>query len=181
MEEIWKTIEDYPNYMVSNMGRIKRLNYNRTGKEKIMKLRADKGGYLLVNFYKDKKQTTYKVHRLVAEAFLQNPENKPEIGHINTIRTDNRVENLRWATSKENRNNPLTKRHISVGKLGKNMGKEHFASKPIIQFTKNNEFVKIWENAQDVAREWGLCNGSNILTCCRGKLKSAYNLSLIHI
>lgn len=171
MEEIWKTIEDYPNYMVSNMGRVKSLRY---GKEKIMKLKNDNDGYALINLYKNKKHITFKVHRLVAEAFLQNPENKTEIDHINTDRTDNRVENLRWVNRKENCNNPLTKKHISVGKLGKNRGKEHFASKPIIQLTKNNEFVKIWENAQDVAREMNLYSGANIHSCCYGKLKTAY-------
>ena len=186
MEEIWKEIKGYPNYQISNMGRIKSLNYNCTGKEKIMKLTNDKDGYLLVKIYKNKKQTTYKVHRLVAEAFIPNPDNKPYIDHINTDRTDNTVwlnedgsvnyekTNLRWVTQKENNNNPLSKKHISIGKFGKNRGKEHFASKPIIQFTKNNEFVKIWENAQVVAREWGLYSGSNILSCCRGILKTAY-------
>ena len=186
MEEIWKEIKGYPNYQVSNMGRVKSLNYNRTGKEKIMKLTNDKDGYLLVKIYKNKKQTTHKVHRLVAEAFLLNPDNNPEIDHINTDKTDNTVwlnddgsvnydkTNLRWVTRKGNMNNPLSKKNITIGKFGKNRGKEHFASKPIIQFTKNNEFVKIWENAQDVAREWGLYSGSNILSCCKGILKTAY-------
>ena len=182
--EIWKPVVGYEGlYEVSNLGNIRSLWF---GKKKTMKLRTDRDGYLLVNFYKDKKQTTYKVHRLVAELFIPNPENKPEIDHINTDKTDNTVwlnedgsinydkTNLRWVTPKENRNNPLTKKHISIGKFGKNRGKEHFASKPIIQFTKNNEFVKIWENAQVVAREWGLYSGSNIISCCRGILKTAY-------
>lgn len=172
MKEIWKTIEGYPDYMVSSMGRVKSLWF---GKEKFMKLRKDKDGYLLVNFHKDKKQTTHKIHRLVATHFIYNPENKPCIDHINTDRTDNRVENLRWVDCKENNNNPLTKRHISNGKYGKNRGKDHYKSKPILQFNKNNEFVKKWNNAQDVAREWGLYSGSNIQECCRNKLKTAYD------
>lgn len=173
MEEIWKTIEDYPDYMISSMGRVKSLWY---GKEKIMKLRNDSDGYVLINFHKNKKQITFKVHRLVAQAFIPNPENKPYIDHINTDRTDNRVENLRWVTNKENMNNPITKLKNSGEKCymyGKK-GLNHPLSKPIIQFAKNGEFVRKWDNAQDVAREWGLYSGSNILTCCSGYLKTAY-------
>lgn len=169
--EIWKPVIGYEGlYEVSSLGNVRSLWYGK----KNMKLRTDKDGYLMVNFHKDKKQTTHKVHRLVAETFIPNPEGKPQIDHINTDKTDNRAENLKWVTQKENNNNPLSKKHISTGKLGKNRGKDHFASKSIIQFTKNNEFVKIWENAQDVAREWGLYSGANIISCCRGKLTTAY-------
>ena len=149
MEEIWKEIEGYPNYQVSNMGRVKSLNYNRTGKEKIMKLRTDKGGYLSVNFHKDKKQTTNKVHRLVAEAFIPNPENKPCIDHINTVRTDNRVENIRWATYKENGNNPISKNNYSTSHKGKN-------TKSVLQFTKEWELVKKWDSLREAELELGI-------------------------
>lgn len=162
MEEIWKTIEDYPNYMVSNMGRVKSLCY---GKEKIMKLCTGKGGYLTVTLIKDKKINTNRVHRIVAEAFIPNPENKPCVDHINTYRTDNRVENLRWVTHKENQNNPLTKI-----KMKRNKSK----AKPIIQLTKTNELVRKWESASQVQRDLGYSK-SAISSCCRGaKSKTAY-------
>ena len=135
MNEIWKTIEDYPNYMVSNMGNVKSLKW---GKEKILKAGKNNHGYLSVVLCKDGKQKTHKVHRLVAQAFIPNPENKEQIDHINTIKTDNRVENLHWVTSKENNNNPLTKekkigqthseeskQKMSEAKKGKKHSEEH--------------------------------------------------------
>ena len=112
-EEIWKPIKDYEGlYEVSNLGRVKSLNYRKTGKEKILK-NIECRGYLAVCLTKNGKQKLFKVHRLVAETFIPNPESKPCIDHINTIKNDNRVKNLRWVTHKENNNNPLTKKKYS--------------------------------------------------------------------
>ena len=108
-EEIWKPIKEFEGYYeVSNMGRVRSLNYKRTGKKKILKNIEDYKGYLEVGLTKNGKRKQFKVHRLVAEAFIPNPENKPCIDHINTVKSDNRVENLRWVTYKENSNNEKT-------------------------------------------------------------------------
>ena len=171
--EIWKPVVGYEGmYEVSSYGRVKSFKPRSNGK--ILKGKIDKGGYLLVILCKDKKQTTYKVHRLVAEHFIPNPQNKPCIDHINTVRTDNRVENLRWATYKENGNNPLTKtkqRRMLKGKYGK----EHPASKPIIQYDKDGNFIKEWDSITEAAKELGV-NGGNITLVCQEKLhhKTAY-------
>lgn len=117
IKEIWKDIEGYENlYQVSNLGRVKSLNYKRTGKEKILKQSKDSKGYFVLNLRINGVTKLFKVHYLVAKTFIPNPENKLEVDHINTIRTDNRVENLKWVTRKENCNNELTKQHNSDSK-----------------------------------------------------------------
>lgn len=162
--EIWKPIEKYPDYMVSNQGRVKSL---KNGKEKVLKCCKYKDEYLSINLCKNGKQKLHKIHRLVAEAFIPNPDNKPCIDHINTIKNDNRVDNLRWVTNKENSNNPLTinKWKIKIGKL-------HHNHKPILQFDKNMNFIKRWDCAMDVQRKLGF-NQSNISSCCREERKTS--------
>lgn len=95
--EVYKTIEDYPNYEVSNLGNVRN---RKTG----LMLRPDKNndGYLRVNLCKNGKSKMFKIHRLVASAFIPNPEHKRTVNHINGIKIDNRLENLEWATHSEN-------------------------------------------------------------------------------
>lgn len=118
MIEEWKDIKDYENlYQISNLGRVKSLGktiIDSSGRKRIIKERILKGGkddkgYLYVCLCKDGIHKYIKVHRLVAETFIPNPNNLPCVDHINTIRDDNRVENLRWVTYEENNNNPLTR------------------------------------------------------------------------
>ena len=120
MKELWKDVIGWEEcYMVSNKGRVKskdRFVYNpiingmNLKEGKILKPIIAPNGYLRVHLRdaKNKRSKNCLIHRLVAEAFIDNKENKPQIDHINTIRSDNRVENLRWCTSKENHNNETT-------------------------------------------------------------------------
>ena len=120
MNETWRDVVGYEGlYQVSDHGRVKSLNYNKTGQERLMRLITDKKGYLRVTLWKDGKQKMYQTHRIVAQAFIDNPDNKPCIDHINAIKTDNRVENLRWVTCKENCNNPITKERCRISNIGK--------------------------------------------------------------
>ena len=126
--EVWKDIQDYEGlYQVSNLGRVKslgrfvdKLRLHYWQEEKTLKLRKRVDGYLSVCLSKNGKTKTFSVHRLVAVAFIPNPENKTEIDHINAIRTDNSVNNLRWVSHKENMNNSLTIAFLSISKVGEN-------------------------------------------------------------
>ena len=125
--EVWKPVitdkEDYTGlYEVSNLGRVRSLDrYDNRGckrKGQIRKTKKDKGGYYRIILCKNDKQKDFLVHRLVALAFIPNPENKPHVDHINTVRDDNRAVNLRWCTRKENSNNEITLKHLSEANKG---------------------------------------------------------------
>lgn len=167
MEE-WKTIEDFPNYMVSSEGRVKNIKYNR-----LLKPRFNDRGYISFVLYNNGKNHTFRVNRLVAQIFIPNPENKPYIDHINGIRDDNRVCNLRWATHKENMNNPQTKLKLRNNN-GQKIATEYAIvknSKPIVQFSKNGDFIRKWDSAS-IAEQNGKFNANTIRDCCKGKRKT---------
>ena len=119
--EEWRPIKDYEGYYeVSDWGRIRTVerevpfgNQKRIIKERILKGALDAWWYHQVGLSKNSKQSTKKVHQLVAKAFIENPEGKTDIDHIDCDKTNNRVENLRWVTCKENMNNPKTRKMLS--------------------------------------------------------------------
>lgn len=116
MKEIWKDIPGYEGkYQVSNLGNIKSLNYNNTNKEKILKTKTNKFGFLEVKLSKNNKPKDFMVARLVAETFIPNLANKPKVMHKSINKTDNSVKNLKWVYESEVKFNMYKKGSRKVG------------------------------------------------------------------
>lgn len=119
--EIWKDIAGFEgDYQVSNMGRVRSLSYRRTGKTKVLKQQISHNGYLTVGLYDRRELKLYvvKVHRLVATAFVPNPDNKPQVNHINENKLDNKADNLNWMTPTENLNWGTRSQRAAMSKTG---------------------------------------------------------------
>jgi len=162
--EIWKDIEGYEGkYQVSNLGNVKSLNYNNYGYEKLLSPFLN-SGYLYVDLLINTKRRTFRVHRLVAEAFIPNSDNKPEVNHINEIKTNNRAENLEWVTRKENVNHgtcPERKRKSMIN------GK---TSKRVLQYDLEGKFIQEWESVNEIGRNG--FRATSISNCCLGKINT---------
>lgn len=106
MEEIWKDVPEYNGmYQISNLGNIKSQHYNRMNGQKpgkLLKSTLMKNGYVSLELRMNDTNKRHLVHRLIAEVFIPNPNNKPNVNHINGIRNDNRIDNLEWCTQSEN-------------------------------------------------------------------------------
>lgn len=179
MQEEWRTIEKFPNYMISNIGRIKSLNYHRTGKEQILKQNINGRGYYYVNISSNGKYNNLLIHREVAKAFLKNGDiNKTDINHKDGNKLNNYYENLEWCTLEYNVQDawktglmgiPKGKENKMFGRYGKNANK----SKPVYQYDLDYNFIKKWDCQRDVQRELGFSEKS-ISNCVLGNQKTAY-------
>ena len=188
MKEIWKGIKNYEGlYEVSNKGRVKRLERVTTDKngkdyhlkEKILKDHLNSYGYLIVNLYNKDGGKQLRVHRLVAEAFIPNPNNnKPQVNHKDEIKTNNCIENLEWMTCKENNNyGTRNERAIKAMKATYEANHESICkaiskavSKPVAQYTKDGKLIKVWSSVSEAGCQ--LCV-SNISAVAKGKRKTS--------
>lgn len=173
-KEIWKQIEGYEGlYEVSNFGRVMSLDYNHTGCTMVLSPLKVGGGYLSVVLYKNGKRKMFKIHRLVAQAFIPNLFDYGEVNHIDENKHNNfcgtpenyfNDGNLEWCDRKYNcnfgtRNERLVEK-LTNGKL----------SKHVLQLTKNGELVREWPSTMEVGRNG--FNQSAVVSCCLGNRKS---------
>lgn len=102
MDEVFLRIEDYDDYYVSNLGRVLNTNFNHTGEEKFIRPKINNDGYCCVVLYNETGPKEFLVHRLVANAFIPNQNNYPQVNHIDEIKIHNFINNLEWCTEKYN-------------------------------------------------------------------------------
>ena len=181
--EIWRTPihkgEIYDNYQVSNLGQILSLNYRNTGRAELMNPWEDKDGYLKIGLRKNRKTDFILVHRLIAETFIPNPDNLPQVNHriegdkgktINTVffnedgSINKEKSTIEWCDGKYNHNYGTINERISKANTNGKL------SKPVLQFTLDGEFVREYPSVRECER-----NGfehSGVIRCCNGKQKT---------
>ena len=184
MNEIWKDIKGYEGlYQISNLGNVKSLDryiINKNGDKQYFPeknlIQGFSNNYLKVTLSKNNKQRTFRVHILVAKAFIPNPENKLEVNHIDGNKQNNKVDNLEWNTRSENElhayKNGLAKPSDKQKQVVAKYAKENY-SKKIIQYSLNGDFIKEWNSMHDVWRELGI-RPSYICRCCKGLRNQTY-------
>lgn len=167
-KEIWKDA-NHKNYYISNFGRIKSTKHN---KEKILKTCLNKYGYSVVTLCNNNIKKQYFVHRLVAEAFLEIPEELRhlegtrylQVNHKDECKTNNNVHNLEWCDAKYNNNYGTTIERSVKNRIN------GVLSKPVLQYTLDGQFVREWESTKECSRNG--FNQGNVASCCRGERKT---------
>lgn len=167
MKEIWKEINGYGGvYLVSNLGRVKSLWHKKIQKERIMKPHID-NGYMRVCLRKEGRPSSERVHRLVAMAFVENPDGKPEVNHIDGNKINNNATNLEWVTHTENIRHAFTH-----GLVPRPKGSDHYKTRTILQFDLDGNFIKRWNGTGEIKRELGLWH-SGVCACIKNKLSKS--------
>lgn len=180
MNEIWKDVYFIENgveydyrglYQVSNLGNIKSLGNDKKRKEKILKAKKTKDGYLSLNLWKNGKQKMFYIHRLVAYMFIKNddPLNKTQVNHIDENKENNNVENLEWCTREYNNNyGTRNERAAKAQRAAKSIRKVQ--GKKVIGYSLTSTKVIVLQSTRQ-AEKFGFNQGA-IWNCCNGKRKS---------
>ena len=166
MKEIWKPIKDFEGlYEISNLGNIRSLNFNHTKKVRILKQNTNHNGYKYINLCKNSKQKGLRIHRLVAEAFIPNPNNYSQVNHIDENKSNNKVDNLEWCTCKNNINYEEGIKKRSKSRCRKVIFKE-------------NEKIKFIFNSRKEAGEFFKTDPSNITAVIKGRCKTFHGMTV---
>jgi hypothetical protein len=165
--EIWRSVVGYEGiYQVSTSGRVKRIGKYRNqvtewDSNRLLKPARKNNGYMYCQLSKDGKTSPKMIHRLVAEAFIENPQNKPTVNHIDGNRENNDVDNLEWATYTENNIH-------SVVKLGRD-SKNKRGSKSVLQYDLQGNFIKEYPSYREAQRKTGI---TTIYVACQGEKRT---------
>jgi len=183
--EVWVPINGYDRYYVSNLGRVKSASleikvkrgqqeYNLPINGRVLIPIKHRNGYVVVGLNNGNGTKIKSIHRLVATAFIHNPENKPTVNHKNGIKDDNRVENLEWATYSENVKHGYDVLGVTPSKhaLGK-FGKLCKHSRPVVQMDLSMNEIKVWDCMADAEREMGF-NRAMVHRCCNNIKLNGY-------
>lgn len=160
--EIWADIKGYEGlYQVSNLGRVKSLHRYKGNEERILTPISNERGYVFVGLHKGKNTKHQYIHRLVADAFIDNTDNLPQVNHKDEDKTNNCVENLEWCSNEYNE-------RYGTGKQRSGQAR----SKAVAQYDKDGNLVKVWAGIREATKGVGKKH-SHITECCKGKIKSA--------
>ncbi len=171
MNEEWRPVKGYEGlYEVSDLGRVRSLNWCGSGTMKVLVLGSHSAGYKQIYLHKDGNKKPHSVHRLVAESFLPNPKNLPQVNHKDLNKTNNCVENLEWCTASQN---AIHYRRNSIIAVGTRSSKKRNTCRPITQFDADGNIIGNWENCLTIKHSCGY-NQTSIFECCEGKRKTAY-------
>ena len=154
--ETFVKIEGFDNYEVSNLGKVRNI---KTGK--ILKPSLNHNGYLRLWLYENNKQKQLYLHRIVATAFIDNPEAKPCVNHIDENKTNNDLNNLEWCTERENNVHGTRMKRIAEKRF-----------KKVIQLDLNDNVLNVFESIKQAGQETGVF-ATSISACCNGRIKSS--------
>lgn len=175
MQEVWEDVIGYEQkYKVSNLGNVKSLNYRGHGYEKNLKQRINNKGYVWYLLSKNKRTYPVLAHRLVAMAFIDNPENLPEVNHKDENPLNNSVENLEWCNSSYNVNYSLNL-HPDRRKREKIRSSEKYKrrNKKVIQINLHGDKIRQHKSVNEIKKTYGY-NSWSIIQCCENRRKTAY-------